>query len=282
MASSSSSSTFSGFNPPKYDVFLSFRGEDTRNYFTSHLYAALCRSNIKSFIDGFEVRKGDEISSSLSNAIQSSSLSIIVFSRNYATSSWCLKELLGILECNKTKGLVILPVFYHVSPYGIIKQMETYDEAFAKHEKSFNKMNDNFQKWRDALIEVANLSGWDLNQYDRYVTYFFFSLFNIYICFGFVSLPLAGRAELGHLSLEPQVKPLSKSIYFRLSISLQPSPIRINQFHLVLANHLNLVPLMAMEAHGLHLNSQILTERNLKVKGPSQALATGRGGHGSK
>lgn len=54
-----------------------------------------------------------------------------------------------------------------------------------------------------------------------------------------------------------QVKPFSQSIYFRLSISLQPSPIRINPFHLVLAIHLNLVPLMAMEAYGLHLHSQI-------------------------
>jgi hypothetical protein len=35
----------------KYDVFLSFRGKDTRNNFTSHLYDALCRKQIKTFID---------------------------------------------------------------------------------------------------------------------------------------------------------------------------------------------------------------------------------------
>ncbi|KAK3210605.1 hypothetical protein Dsin_015311 [Dipteronia sinensis] len=46
-----------------------FRGEDTRNNFTSYLYAALCRSKIETFIDNYEVRKGYEISSTFSNAI---------------------------------------------------------------------------------------------------------------------------------------------------------------------------------------------------------------------
>jgi hypothetical protein len=36
---------------PKYDVFLSFRGEDTRDNFTSHLHAELCRKKIETFID---------------------------------------------------------------------------------------------------------------------------------------------------------------------------------------------------------------------------------------
>ncbi|KAL5818227.1 hypothetical protein ACOSQ4_022069 [Xanthoceras sorbifolium] len=166
-SSSSSSSLISGSNPPKYDVFLSFRGEDTRNNFTSHLYAALCRSNIETFIDDCEVRKGDEISSSLANAIRSSSLSIIIFSKDYASSSWCLNELLEILECNNTRGHIILPVFYHVSPCDIRKQTGTYGEAFAKHKKCFKKMKDRVQKWRAALAQVANLSGWDFHQHDR-------------------------------------------------------------------------------------------------------------------
>ena len=33
-------------NNKKYDVFVSFRGEDTRDNFTSHLYSALSRKNI--------------------------------------------------------------------------------------------------------------------------------------------------------------------------------------------------------------------------------------------
>ncbi|KAL5751566.1 hypothetical protein ACOSQ2_022073 [Xanthoceras sorbifolium] len=163
MASSSSSSSS---NPVKYDVFLSFRGEDTRRNFTSYLYDALCRKQIETFIDNNELRRGDEISPSLSKAIQDSSLSIIVFSANYASSSWCLNELLEILESMKTRGQIVLPVFYHVTPSDIRKQTGTYKKAFDEHEKRFKKTKDKVRNWRAALTQVANLSGWDLNQHD--------------------------------------------------------------------------------------------------------------------
>ena len=63
MASSSSSSSKSS-GEWKHDVFLSFRGEDTRNNFTTYLYAALCRRKIETFID-FDLNRGEEISPSL-------------------------------------------------------------------------------------------------------------------------------------------------------------------------------------------------------------------------
>ena len=66
MASSSSSSSI------KHDVVLSFTGEDTRRTFTSHLFAALCRKNIDSFIDDEEIKKGDEMSPTILAAIEGS------------------------------------------------------------------------------------------------------------------------------------------------------------------------------------------------------------------
>ncbi|MCH94410.1 TMV resistance protein N-like, partial [Trifolium medium] len=36
---------------PNHDVFLSFRGKDMRYTFTSHLYAALIRHQVKTYID---------------------------------------------------------------------------------------------------------------------------------------------------------------------------------------------------------------------------------------
>ncbi|KAK3206344.1 hypothetical protein Dsin_020393 [Dipteronia sinensis] len=152
----------------KFDVFLSFRGEDTRNNFTSHLYAALCRRKIHTFID-YQLRKGDEISPVLSKTIEDSCLSIIVLSENYASSTWCLNELVKILECKNSKGQIILPVFYHVLPTDVRKQSGSYKEAFVKHEKCFNKTKDKVSSWRAALTQLANLSGWDINQHDGYV-----------------------------------------------------------------------------------------------------------------
>ncbi|KAK9200167.1 hypothetical protein WN944_015363 [Citrus x changshan-huyou] len=129
MASSSSSFSFSSanINPQvKYDVFVSFRGEDTRDNFTSHLYAALCRKKIEIFVDN-QLKRGGEISTSLLDASEGSKISVIVFSKHYAPSRWCFDELVKILNCKK--------------------------KFTGKNYK------EKFQKWRTALREAADLSG---------------------------------------------------------------------------------------------------------------------------
>ena len=45
----------------KYDVFLSFRGEDTCNNFTDHLYVVLQQKYILTFRDEEELEKGKSI-----------------------------------------------------------------------------------------------------------------------------------------------------------------------------------------------------------------------------
>ncbi|KAL5541329.1 hypothetical protein UlMin_044589 [Ulmus minor] len=89
---------------PKHDVFISFQGEDARNNFTSHLYSALSGKQIKAYIDEVSLEKGDTISPALLEAI--TEISIIIFSKNYASSSWCLDELVHILKCKKEKACV--------------------------------------------------------------------------------------------------------------------------------------------------------------------------------
>ncbi|KAK3184121.1 hypothetical protein Dsin_031407 [Dipteronia sinensis] len=149
----------------KFDVFISFRGEDTRCTFTSHLYAALRRRKINTFID-YDLRKGDSISPALIETIEDSCLSIIILSENYASSTWCLDELVKIVECKKTKGQIILPVFYHVVPSHVRKQTGSYGEAFAKHEKRFKETKDKVSSWRAALTAVTNLAGRDIKEHD--------------------------------------------------------------------------------------------------------------------
>ncbi|XP_052292458.1 disease resistance protein RUN1-like isoform X5 [Citrus sinensis] len=161
MASSSSSSSHpyaSLTNPEiKYDVFLSFGGEDTRESFTSHLYSALSRETIETFIDD-DLRRGDEISQSLLDAIEASSISIIIFSESYASSRWCLDELLKILECKKEYAQIVIPVFYRVDPSHVRKQTGNFGDSFLKLEERFP---DKMQSWRNALTEAADLSGFD-------------------------------------------------------------------------------------------------------------------------
>ncbi|XP_052308874.1 disease resistance-like protein DSC1 [Populus trichocarpa] len=109
MASSSSPTT------PylKLDVFLSFRGTDTRNSFTSHLHDALQRNQIDAYIDN-KLDGGEKIEPALLERIEESFISLVIFSENYADSTFCLRELSKILECMETKQQMVLPVFYRL------------------------------------------------------------------------------------------------------------------------------------------------------------------------
>ncbi|CAN6544922.1 unnamed protein product [Malus baccata var. baccata] len=156
-----SSSSSAADNPPrrgKYDVFLSFRGEDTRLGITSHLHAALIQKKIETYIDN-RLQRGEEIGPALLEAIEKSTISVIIFSQNYASSSWCLDELVHILKCKNREGRMVMPVFYDINPSDVRKQHGSHEVAFAQLEKRFDK--DKVQKWRDALTTAANLSGFD-------------------------------------------------------------------------------------------------------------------------
>ncbi|XP_025981861.1 disease resistance protein RUN1 isoform X6 [Glycine max] len=150
-----------------YDVFLSFRGLDTRHGFTGNLYKALDDRGIYTFIDDQELPRGDEITPALSKAIQESRIAITVLSQNYASSSFCLDELVTVLLC-KRKGLLVIPVFYNVDPSDVRQQKGSYGEAMAKHQKRFKAKKEKLQKWRMALHQVADLSGYHFKDGDAY------------------------------------------------------------------------------------------------------------------
>ncbi|XP_048441623.1 disease resistance protein RPV1 isoform X1 [Pyrus x bretschneideri] len=155
-----------------YDVFLSFRGEDTRNGFTGHLHAALQDRGFDAFIDEDNLKRGGEIKPELLQAIEESRISVIVFSRCYAESRWCLDELVKIMECREKLGQQVLPIFYHVDPSHVRKQEGCLARAFQKHEDGILEEKDDKEReakkervkqWREALTQAANLSGHHLN-----------------------------------------------------------------------------------------------------------------------
>ncbi|KDP29977.1 hypothetical protein JCGZ_18744 [Jatropha curcas] len=143
----------------RYEVFLSFRGQDTRYNFTDHLYAGLVERRIKAYRDDKNLEKGCCITKTLLRAIERSRTSIIVFSKNYAASKWCLDELVKIVKCNKLLGHMIFPVFYDVRPYHVAEQTGPYKKIFRDHDKNFKKRR--VDKWRNALKTVCGISGWD-------------------------------------------------------------------------------------------------------------------------
>ncbi|KAJ4967169.1 hypothetical protein NE237_019018 [Protea cynaroides] len=149
----SSSST----NGRRFEVFLNFRGEDTRTKFTDHLYTALVDAGINTFRDDDELRMGEEIGPELLTAIQQSRIAITVFSENYAFSKWCLIELAKIVECREKMGQIVLPIFYNVEPSDVRYQRGTYATAFSKHKKRFEMKT--IEGWKEALRAAGDLKG---------------------------------------------------------------------------------------------------------------------------
>nr|XP_048319578.1 disease resistance protein Roq1-like [Ziziphus jujuba var. spinosa] len=140
----------------KYEVFLSFRGEDTREGFTRYLYNALCQKHINTYKDDENLESGHKISE-IMDTIKESKICIIVFSKDFASSTWCLDEVLWW----QRGGNDMIPIFYGIEPSIVRKQEQSYAESLGKHEQHFKDNMDKMQHWRDALSEVAALSGYD-------------------------------------------------------------------------------------------------------------------------
>ncbi|XP_028121756.1 TMV resistance protein N-like [Camellia sinensis] len=83
-----------------YDVFLSFRGEDTRDNFVSHIYAALALKGTHTFKDDVKLERGKSISLELWKAIQESS------------------------------NTTVYPIFYHVNPSDVRRQRGSFGGGF--------------------------------------------------------------------------------------------------------------------------------------------------------
>ncbi|CAL5431192.1 unnamed protein product [Camellia sinensis] len=139
----------------RWDVFLSFRGVDTRKKFTVPLYTELVQNGVRTFFDEDGLRGGHEISPSLVTAIEDSAAAIAVISKNYANSWWCLEELAKIIECRK----LLLPVFYQVDPSDVRRQTGPFEKDLQDLEHRFGV--ERVLRWRKAMEKAGGIAGWD-------------------------------------------------------------------------------------------------------------------------
>ncbi|XP_030449000.1 disease resistance protein RPV1-like [Syzygium oleosum] len=159
-SSSASSAPVTGNN---FDVFLSFRGSDTRYGFTDVLYNSLTGAGVRTFRDEEELFEGEYIKKQLPEAIKLSKIGIPILSKGYASSKWCLRELAHMIEWLKD-GMIIMPVFFHISAWDV--KMKDEEGIYAADIKAHEKKGvdqDTIQKWVDALKEVTSLKGRQLN-----------------------------------------------------------------------------------------------------------------------
>ncbi|XP_031104027.1 disease resistance protein RPP5-like isoform X8 [Ipomoea triloba] len=168
MASASSATPSQSTPKFTYDVFLSFRGEDTRKNFVDHLYHWLEQKGLHTFKDDERLEKGQSIAPTLLQAIQQSRFAVVVFSKNYASSTWCLDELAKIMECKHNLNQVVVPIFYDIEPSHVRKQTASFKGAFAKHEENFkdDEGKVKVERWRKALTDAGSIAGHDLHGHE--------------------------------------------------------------------------------------------------------------------
>ncbi|XP_056165270.1 disease resistance protein L6-like [Syzygium oleosum] len=146
----------------QYDVFLSFRGSDTCKAFTDHLYHSLVKAGIVPvcvFRDDNSISIGEEFGSQILYVIARSKISIPIISENYASSKWCLHELIHIMDHKKSTSHMVLPIFYKVDPSDVRYQKGSFGEAFHSRKKHFDEKD--IQEGRQALRAVSDLHGWE-------------------------------------------------------------------------------------------------------------------------
>lgn len=141
-----------------YDVFVSFRG--ARNTFFDFLFTALVEQGIKVYIEDYQLSPRILMYRETAKAIEESRIAIILFSENYASSTWCLDELELIMKNKDERGQIVMPVYYHVDPSHVRNQSGKFGYAFAKHEL---RNNNKVGLWKKALVDAANLSGWNMS-----------------------------------------------------------------------------------------------------------------------
>ncbi|KAI6668848.1 hypothetical protein NL676_007070 [Syzygium grande] len=139
-----------------YEVFLSFRGPDTRKGFTDHLYNGLCDTGIHAFRDDDELHQGENIRPELLAAITNSKILIPILSVNYGTSSWCLDELAQIMECKNNRGHIVLPIFYKVKPADVGYQIGSFGDAFLERRRRLLERNGS-----KLSLKLSTLKGYE-------------------------------------------------------------------------------------------------------------------------
>ncbi|XP_056848768.1 probable disease resistance protein RPP1 [Raphanus sativus] len=140
-----------------HHVFPSFHGADVRNKFLSHVVKELRSKGIDLFIDN-DIERSKSIGPELIEAIKGSRIAIVLLSKNYASSTWCLNELAEIIKCRERFGQTVMPLFYELDPTDVKKQTGDFGKVFKKTCKG--KTKEEIRRWQHALTEVAQIAGY--------------------------------------------------------------------------------------------------------------------------
>ncbi|XP_033142723.1 probable disease resistance protein RPP1 isoform X3 [Brassica rapa] len=147
-----------------HDVFPSFRGEDVRKNFLSHIKKEFKRKTITFFNDN-GIERGESIAPELIRGIRGSKIAIVLLSKNYASSKWCLEELVEIMNCREELGQTVMAIFYEVDPSDVKKLNGDFGKVFRK--TCEGKSKEDIRRWKQALEKVATIAGYHSCNWDN-------------------------------------------------------------------------------------------------------------------
>lgn len=151
-----------------YDVFINHRGPDVKKTLASYLYYCLVARGLRVFLDIEEMQEGESLTSQIEGAIRTAFIHIAIFSPTYAESSWCLDELVQMLE----SGSKIIPIFHTVKPSELTSENGKYAQQLRQLEEKTDQEGKprydpaTIRKWKTALSEVDKSTEFDLEHYD--------------------------------------------------------------------------------------------------------------------
>lgn len=164
--------SFSSSSPtPKFDVFMSFSGEDKN--LVSDLRSSFSENGITMEDNELEKEGVSSLSSERSAEITESKVAVVVISRSYTISAQCLNELHTIVNFHDERRISILPIFWGIDYEGVRNQIKELAESFRKLGKEYP--SEKVQAWRIALIKLINISRSD----SRYFYKMLYLCFNI-------------------------------------------------------------------------------------------------------
>ena len=97
----------------KYDVLINFTGEDIRRKFVSHLDSALSSVGLVTFLHHQNSVQPIDIQQPILHLCR---VGIVVFTKTYSQSAWCLHQLQQIIKWHETYSRHVLPVYYEIEP----------------------------------------------------------------------------------------------------------------------------------------------------------------------
>jgi len=152
--------------PRMYDVLINFNGEDIQRKFVSHLDSALSAVGFfTTFLHHHNAVQSTHLEPPILNLCR---VAIVVFTKTYSQSAWCLQQLQQVIEWHQTYCRHVLPVYYEIQPSDVRLQKGDFGKdlrATAHQTFSGEELEDGMSRWSHALTKAANFFGWDESNY---------------------------------------------------------------------------------------------------------------------